>query len=238
MDEMRDATMVPSVAIIGGSGEFGQGLSMRLAQADVPLIIGSRSAGTAEEAAEEIVEVFPGARVRAMLNPDAVHEADVVFLSVPFAHQASTLASIRDAFRPDQILVDTIVPLAAAVGGKPTRMLGVWQGSAAEQARDLVPDSVGVVSALHTVSGAMLANLRQTLDDDVLVCGDVAADKERVIALVDRIDGLRGVDCGRLEQARIVESMTALLIGINIRHKTHAGVRITRLPAAARLQVG
>jgi NADPH-dependent F420 reductase len=127
-------------------------------------------------------------------------------------------------------VVDAIVPLAASVGGKATRMLGVWQGSAAEQAQDLLPEDIALVSALHTVSGTAMMNIDRQLDQDVLVCGDRRADKDRVIGLLDRIDGLRGVDCGRLEQARIVESMTALLIGINIRHKTHAGVRITGLP--------
>jgi NADPH-dependent F420 reductase len=109
-------------------------------------------------------------------------------------------------------------------------MLGVWQGSAAEQARDLLPDEVGLVSALHTVSGNLLANLRNPLDQDVLVCGEVRKEKEKVIEVIERVEGLRGVDCGRLEQARIIESMTAMLIGINIRNKTHAGIRITGLP--------
>jgi NADPH-dependent F420 reductase len=220
----------PTVAVVGGSGELGQGLTMRFARAGVPLIIGSRNRWTGLEAADEILEVMPDAAVHSMLNPEAAANAQIVFLAVPFAHQASTIASIRDALSPGQIVVDCVVPLAAAVGGKPTRTLGVWQGSAAEQARDLLPDHVGVVSALHTVSGAMLANLQRSLDEDVLVCGDGRDDKRKVIELIERIDGLRAVDCGRLEQARIIESMTALLIGINVRHKAHAGIRITGLP--------
>jgi 8-hydroxy-5-deazaflavin:NADPH oxidoreductase len=221
-----------TVAILGGSGELGQGLSVRLARAGVSLIIGSRSEWTATEAVEELAEMFPGLEVRGMLNPAAVEHADIVFLCVPFAHQADTVESIRDSLRPGHIVVDAIVPLAAAVGGKPTRTLGVWQGSAAEQAQDLVPEGVVVVSALHTVSGSTLQNLDRRLDEDVLVCGDRKAEKERVMKLLECIDGLRAVDCGQLEQARIVESMTALLIGINIRHKTHAGIRITGLPAS------
>jgi 8-hydroxy-5-deazaflavin:NADPH oxidoreductase len=232
-DAQRTIGSIPTIAVVGGSGELGQGLTMRLAHAGVPLIIGSRSEWTGGEAADEILEIRPDAKVRAMLNPEAVAHAEIVFLSVPFAHQASTIASIRDALRPGQIVVDTIVPLAAAVGGKSTRMLGVWQGSAAEQARDLLPEDVGLVSALHTVSGTMLANLKRPLDEDVLVCGDSREHKRAVIALIERIEGLRGVDCGRLEQARIIESMTALLIGINIRNKTHAGIRITGLPERA-----
>lgn len=221
----------PTVAIVGGTGELGQGLSVRLARAGVPLIIGSRSEWAAQEAVDELLEMFPKASVSGMLNPSAVEGADVVFLCVPFAHQATTLASIRDSLRPEHVVVDTIVPLAAAVGGKPTRMLGVWQGSAAEQAQDLVPDGVAVVSALHTISAAALQNLERTFDEDVLVCGDRKGPKQRVISIIERIDGLRCVDCGRLEQARIIEPMTALLIGINLRHKTHAGIRITGLPS-------
>jgi NADPH-dependent F420 reductase len=229
-DSVETIGTIPTIAIIGGSGELGQGLTMRFARAGVPLIIGSRTSWTGREAAEEILEVLPEAAVDYMLNPEAAASAQVVFLAVPFAHHASTIASISGALAPGQIVVDAVVPLAAAVGGKATRTLGVWQGSAAEQARDLLPNEVGVVSALHTVSGAMLANQRHSLDEDVLVCGDSREDKRQVIELIERIDGLRAVDCGRLEQARIVESMTALLIGINIRNKTHAGIRITGLP--------
>jgi NADPH-dependent F420 reductase len=109
-------------------------------------------------------------------------------------------------------------------------MLGVWQGSAAEQAQELVGDGVSVVAALHTVSAAALADHRNPLEEDVLLAGDRRADKARVAALLDRIEGLRTVDAGRLEMARITESLTALLISVNIRHKAHAGIRLTGLP--------
>jgi NADPH-dependent F420 reductase len=123
------------------------------------------------------------------------------------------------------------VPLAAAISGKATRMLGVWQGSAAQQAQEMVPDGVRVVSALHTVSAAALSDLDHALDEDVLVCGNRKADKQVAIELIERIDGLRCVDCGPLENARTTESLTALLIGINARYKTHAGIKITGLNA-------
>jgi hypothetical protein len=108
-------------------------------------------------------------------------------------------------------------------------MLGVWQGSAAQQAAEMVPDGVRVVSALHTVSAGLLSDLENVLDEDILVCGDRREDKQTVIELIERIDGLRAVDAGRLEMARIAESLTALLISINVRHKTHAGIKITGL---------
>ncbi len=148
-------------------------------------------------------------------------------LSVPFRNQSETLTNLRGSLRPGQIVVDATVPLAAAVGGKATRTLGVWQGSAAQQAQEMVPDGVRVVSALHTVSATLLGRLDHALDEDILVCGDVKDDKARVIELIDHIDGLRGVDCGRLEMARLTEQLTPLLISINVRHKTHAGIKIT-----------
>ncbi|MDO8188746.1 NADPH-dependent F420 reductase [Conexibacter sp. JD483] len=220
----------PTVAIVGGTGELGHGLALRLAAAGLPVAIGSRKPEAAQTAAEAVLAAVPAAAVSAHVNADAVAAAEVVFVCVPFASQAATLRGLRAALRPGTVVVDCTVPLAASVGGRPTRMLGVWQGSAAEQARDLLPAEIALVSALHTVSGAKLADLARPLDQDVLVCGDDGAAKATVAALVERIGGLRAVDCGRLEQARIAESLTALLIGVNIRHKTTAGIRLTGLP--------
>ncbi|MGH2841185.1 MAG: NADPH-dependent F420 reductase, partial [Solirubrobacteraceae bacterium] len=154
----------------------------------------------------------------------------LVILSVPFRNQSETLHNLRDALRPGQLVIDATVPLAAAVGGKATRTLGVWQGSAAQQAQEMVPDGVSVLSALHTVSAAALRNLDHPLDEDVLLTGDRRPEKQRAAALIDSIDGLRCVDCGRLEMARLTEGLTALMISINARHKTRAGVKITGLP--------
>jgi hypothetical protein len=153
-----------------------------------------------------------------------------VILSVPFRNQSETLASLKDALQPGQLLIDATVPLAAAVSGKATRMLGVWQGSAAQQAREMVPEGVRVVSALHTVSAASLSDLDHALAEDVLVCGDAREDKREAAQLIELIEGLRCVDCGRLEMARITESLTALLISVNSRYKAHAGIRLTGLP--------
>jgi len=152
-----------------------------------------------------------------------------VILSVPFRNQSETLANLKDALRPGQLLIDASVPLAAAVGGKATRMLGVWQGSAAQQTREMAPEGVRVVSGLHTVSATTLKDLEHPLDQDVLLCGDSRDDKREAAELLERIPGLRCVDCGRLEMARTTESLTALLIAVNARYKTHAGVRLTGL---------
>jgi NADPH-dependent F420 reductase len=163
-------------------------------------------------------------------NAQAVAGAETVILSVPFRNQSETLKNLRESLSTGTLLIDATVPLAAAVSGRATRMLGVWQGSAAQAALELVPPGVKLVSALHTVSAASLTDLDHDLAQDVLVCGDSREDKRRAALLIERIEGLRCVDCGRLEMARITESLTALMISINAKHKTHAGVRITGLP--------
>lgn len=218
------------VPIIGGTGALGYGLALRWARAGLELVIGSRDAGRAEEAAGRVSEAVPEAKVEGLENGEAAARGDIVFLTVPFRAQSETLNNLRGALSSGQLLVDCTVPLAAAISGKATRSLGIWQGSAAQQAQEMVPDGVTVVSALHTVSAPVLADLERSLDEDVLVCGDRKADKARVAELVERIDGLRAVNAGALETARIVEQLTPLLISINARYKAHAGVRITGLP--------
>ena len=218
------------VSIIGASGALGFGLAVRLARAGCAVTIGSRDIARAEESAERAREAVPDGLVAGFANDDAAARNELVILCVPFRNQSETLHNLRDVLRPGQLVVDCTVPLAAAVGGKATRTVGVWQGSAAQQAQEMVPDGVTVVSALHTVSAASLRKLDQPLDEDVLVCGDRRADKRRVATLIEAIDGLRCVDCGRLEMARIVESTTALMISVNARYKAHAGIKLTGLP--------
>jgi NADPH-dependent F420 reductase len=217
------------VAIIGATGALGFGLAVRWGVAGVPVVIGSRDADRAVEAARRAQEAVPEGHFEGFENAEAATKAEVVLLSVPFRNQSETLTNLKTVLQPHQLVVDATVPLAAAVSGRATRMLGVWQGSAAQQAQEMVPEGVRVVSALHTVSASSCSDLDHMLDEDVLVCGNHREDKERVMALIGRIDGLRCVDAGRLEMARITESLTALLISINVRHKTHAGIKITGL---------
>lgn len=219
-----------SVTIIGASGALGFGLAVRLAAAGIEVTIGSRERDRAEEAVQRALVAVPDGHLIGLENAAAAAANELVILSVPFRSHHETVAHIGETMREGQLLIDATVPLAASVGGKPTRMLGVWQGSAAEQAQELVPSGVRVVAALHTVSAAALGDRAHPLDEDVLVVGDRRVDKARAAALLDRIDGLRCVDAGRLEMARITESLTALLIAVNVRHKVHAGIRITGLP--------
>jgi NADPH-dependent F420 reductase len=227
---MLAASVPEPVSIIGASGALGFGLAVRLGRAGSAVTIGSRDPARADEAAERACEVVPDGSFTGLGNAAAAAASEVVILSVPFRHQSETLHNLREVLREGQLLVDATVPLAAAVGGRATRTLGVWQGSAAQQAQEMVPEGVTVLSALHTVSAAALRDLDHALDEDVLLAGDRRADKQRAAALIDAIDGLRCVDCGRLEMARITEQLTALMISVNTRYRTRAGVRITGLP--------
>lgn len=231
-DYNRQYTLAPvpqQVCIIGATGALGFGLAVRLGKAGVPIVIGSRDAGRAHQAAGRAGEMVPGGSFTGRQNADAARGAPIVVLSVPFRNQSENLTNLKQVLVPGQLLIDATVPLAAAVSGKATRSLGVWQGSAAQQAQEMAPAGVNVVSAFHTVSAALLGDVEHRLDEDVLVCGDGRDDKATVIELVNRIEGLRGVDCGPLEMARIVEQLTPLLISINVRNKVRAGIKITGL---------
>lgn len=215
-----------TIAIIGGAGELGLGLALRFAHAGQKIAIGSRDERKAQEAAARVKEAVPDADIAGFTNLDAAAKSTIVILAVPFSAQAAILKTIRPALKT-AILVDATVPLAATVGGKPTRLLGVWEGSAAQAARELLP-GVPVVSAFHNVSADILQDLSAKPDCDILICGDDAAAKERVSVLVKLIPGLRPLDAGPLEMSRIVEGLTALLISLNRRYKLHnSGIRIT-----------
>jgi 8-hydroxy-5-deazaflavin:NADPH oxidoreductase len=218
---------VDTVPIIGGTGALGFGLARRFAQAGVPVVIGSRDAGRAQEAATKA-----GEGVEGLQNAEAASRGPIVLLTVPFRAQSENLTNLKNVLGEGQILVDATVPLAAAVSGKATRLLGVPQGSAGEQAQEMVPEGVTVVSALHTVSAPVLADLDRELDEDVLIAGDSREPKRRVAQLIEQIPGLRAVNAGALEAARFIEGLTPLLISVNIRNKTHAGVKLTGLPEA------
>lgn len=219
-----------AIPIIGGTGALGFGLALRWARAGRAVAIGSRSSERAAEAARKLSELAPDAEIEGLANPEAARQGPIVFLTVPFRAQSENLQNLRESLAPGQILVDCTVPLAAAVSGKATRSLGVWQGSAAQQAQEMAPEGVTVVAGLHTVSAASLADPGVELGEDILLCGDRKADKARVAELVEAIPGLRAVNAGPLEMARIVEQLTPMLISINARYRTHAGVRISGLP--------
>ena len=218
------------IAIVGGTGPEGSGLAQRWARAGESVIIGSRDAERAKATAAQIAETVGHlGSVEGADNITAVKMCDTVVLTVPFAGQADLLKQLKPSFRHGTVLMDATVPLATAVGGRPTRLLGVWQGSAAEQAAEIVGKNVVVAAAFHSLSATVLQG-DQTVDCDVIVCSDDDHARQVASELATKIPGVRAIDGGKLENARIVEAMTALLITLNIRHKVHgAGWRVTGL---------
>ncbi len=221
------------VAILGGTGEQGLGLAYRFAKAgDREVVIGSRKEERALTAAEEVNGKITGAGVVGLENAAATRAAQggIVILSVPFEHTAGTIKSIRDELTPETAVVSMGVPLATAIGDVAGRVVGVSQGSCAELCQALVPDGVPVVSAFQNVGAHRLLDLGHEVECDVIVSG-AKGPRQRVMALCDDIAGTRAIDGGPLYNARYVEQWTALLIGINIRHKLREGTgfRITYL---------
>ena len=220
-----------AIAILGGTGDQGLGLALRFVKAGRPVVIGSRVEERALTAAEQIRKAVPGAEVSGFENSVATPKAEIVILSVPFEYMASTVKSIREALSPGQIVVSLGVPLATAVGDGAMRTVGIWQGSCAEMVAARVPKGVEVVSAFQNVSAHRLQHLEDPVECDVLISGSKKA-RQTVMGLCELVPGLRAVDGGPLDNARIVEAITALLIGLNVRYKVPEGlgIRITGLP--------
>ena len=219
-----------AVAILGGTGDQGLGLAYRFAAAGRAVRIGSRKLARAEHAAEELRKEVAEADVSGFENIDAVRATPggIVILSVPFEHTAPTLKGVREALTPPQLLVSMAVPLAAAIGDSATRVMQVSQGSCAEMCQSLAPEGVEVVSAFQNVAAPRLLALKEPVECDVIVSGKPES-RDRVMALCADIPGARAINGGPLFNARYVEELTALLIGLNIRYKNPdgAGIRIT-----------
>jgi 8-hydroxy-5-deazaflavin:NADPH oxidoreductase len=223
--------MARKIAIVGGTGPEGSGLANRFARAGEHVVIGSRDARRAEQTAQRLREqIGKTANIDGAENASAVAQCDVALLTVPFSGQAALLKQLKTAWKPGTVVIDTTVPLAASVGGAATRTIGVWEGSAAEAALGLLPANVSLAAAFHNLGAESLAG-DASVDCDVLVCSDDEKAKQVASELAQEIPGVRALNGGKLENARIVESVTALLIGLNIRYKVHsAGVRFTGLP--------
>lgn len=217
------------ISVIGGTGEEGFGLTLRLARAGKHVIIGSRSAEKGAGRAADAVRILGGdANVEGTTNEEAAERGDVVFVTVPYAGQADIYRAIKDHVAEGKIVVDCTSPLATAVGGRAWHVIRPWHGSAAEQAKAILPKGVRMVAAFHTISGEQLQDLDRPMDSDVFVCGSDAEAKAAVGDLIDAIPNLRWVDAGDLTMARIAETMTALLISVNRTYKIHdAGFRVT-----------
>jgi len=220
----------PVVAVVGGTGAEGSGLALRFAKAGLRVFIGSRNLDRAQAAAKEIAAQAGAGEITGHTNSDAVSKAAIVILTVPLSAQLETLKSIRTNFQSGAILVDATVPLEIAIGGRVSRTISLWDGSAAQQAARLAPPGVAVVSTFHLLGAEALRGLNHPVDCDALICGDNADAKATVSQLAEKIPGVRAIDAGPLENARYLESSAALLITLNLKHKvSHSGLRITGL---------
>ena len=219
------------VSIIGGTGPQGLGIGERLAIEGVDVIIGSRK----EEKALEVVEQakkdladYDLSTMKGMANEDAAKEGDVLIITVPLAAQKPTVEGIKE-FCKDKIVMDATVPLETAIGGKPFRFIDLMEGSAAERTASIL-EGTGekVICAFCNISNSHLANIPEEIDCDCLIAGDDKESKEIAAEIIDKIPGVKTIDTGILEKARIIEKITPLLIGLNIKYKSHyGGLRIT-----------
>lgn len=209
----------PRIGVLGGTGDQGRGLALRLAMHGYSVVLGSRAAERAEASAAELGHGITGAS-----NLDCATATDIVIAAVPWEGHRELLESLREVL-VGKILIDCVNPLGFDKQG--AFVLPVEEGSAAQQAQQVLPDSV-VVGAFHNVSAQLLLDTElATIDTDVLVLGDVREATDAVQALVDAIPGMRGIYGGRLRNAGQVEALTANLISINRRYKAHAGIRVT-----------
>lgn len=218
------------IAIVGGTGPEGRGLALRWARSGRQVIIGSRDAERARTVAQEVRTLAGGhAQIDGMENSAAIKASKLVVLTIPFTAQADTLRHLKDSFVPGTIVVDTTVPLAAGIGGKATRTIGVWQGSAAQATAELLPEGVRLAAAFQNIGAKALLS-DAPVESDVIICSDDSHAKEAAAELACAIPGVRAIDGGKLENARTVEQLTALLIQVNMRYKSHsAGLRLTGL---------
>ena len=222
---------LPALAILGGTGDLGTGLARRWAQAGYRVIIGSRTQEKAEAARADLYEVMAERgiaqlEVEAMENLEAAGIADIITLTVPFAHQASTLELVGPALQ-GKILVDVTVPLMPPKVGR-VQLPG--QGSAGQIAQQLLGEEVRVVSAFQNVAAHHLQE-GHGIECDVLVCGNDKEARAQVISLIEAA-GMRGFHAGPIDNAAAAEALTSVLITINRQYKCHAGISITGIPGA------
>lgn len=223
------------VGLIGGTGEEGQGIALRLAIAGVPVWIGSRSEGRAKQIAGELNRrlVSASAEIGGMANSDLVAHCSLLFLTVPYEHAQTTLEYLGSTLRDGQVLVDVTVPVIFQKG---PRLLNLEEGSGAEQLRCLIPEQVAMAAAFKTLPAHLLCEAERPLDCDEFLCADSDEARKRVLDVVSKIDRLRWINAGPLRYCRALEAMTMLVIGINRRYKSRegrfrvAGLRRSRCP--------
>ncbi len=224
------------LGIIGGTGGQGLGIAIRFVQAGEEVIIGSRTMEKAQAAVDKMKDLLEEdvPNVKAAENPDAAAEGDVLILTVPLAAQVATLKSIKEG-AAGKILIDPTGPLETAIGGSPMKCLYLPDGAASEKSQKILPEAK-VVCAFNNISSGALMNFNEPIDCDCLIAGDDPEAKKTVGKLIDQIPDIRTVDCGPLERAQIIEKITPLLIGLNIKKTCKdGGIRLTGINPECRL---
>jgi NADPH-dependent F420 reductase len=225
------------IAIIGGTGGQGLGIAIRFVQTGEDVIIGSRAIEKAEKAVEKVKELLDMDKIpnlKAAENADGAKEADILILTVPLAAQRATLLSIKDG-AAGKVLIDATGPLESAIGGSPTRCIYLAEGAASERAQKILPEA-NVICAFNNISSGALMNFPKPIDCDCLMSGDDLESKKTAAKLIEKIPGVQVVDCGPLERAQIIEKITPLLIGLNIKKTCKdAGIRITGIDPECKL---
>ncbi|HSP56520.1 MAG TPA: NADPH-dependent F420 reductase [Dehalococcoidia bacterium] len=216
--------MACRIAFVGGTGPEGLGLAMRFAKAGHMVYIGSRTDERAQEAVAKVKEKLPESDVFGGLNAEGAEKADFVFLTVPWEGHATTLQELAEVIG-DKILVDVVVPMTFDKETGPQAVI-VEEGSAAAQARQIATKAK-VVSGFHHLDGKELQKVERPLQGDVLITSDHKTAKKKVMDLVEDIEYVRPLDAGGLANARFLEEITVLLIGLNKTYKAHSGIRIT-----------
>ncbi|MBA2857477.1 hypothetical protein HNP93_000178 [Methanococcus maripaludis] len=219
------------IAILGGTGDQGFGLALRFSK-NHEILIGSRKAEKAIEASENALKIISdkgySANIKGMTNLEASKLADVVIVSLPFEYTISTIKELKEALK-GKIVVSIGVPLATAIGDKPTRVIACPQGSVAELIQEMLPESK-VVSGFQNICSKCLEDLDCEVACDVLIAGDDNDAKKVIVELASEIPGVRGIDSGKLEISKFIEQITPLLIQLNIKYKLKgAGIHITGL---------
>lgn len=217
--------MAPTIAIIGGSGPEGRGLALRFALAGYPIIIGSRDAGRASDAAQGLLEIKAGLPITGAANEEAASEADWTLLSVPYEGLEATTQALAPVLA-SKIVTSVVAPLAFA--GGTAQAVTVPEGSAAELVAGLLPNSK-ISSAFHNLSARDLLKSDAALEGDVLVCGNDDDARAQTVELANSLKNLRGVDVGDLSNSRYIEDLTALLLNVNRRYKAHSTIKLVGL---------
>ena len=210
------------IGFLGGTGPEGRGLALRFALAGEDVIIGSRDAARAEEAANQVAALAPGAIVEPALNPGAAERSDIVFIALPYGAQRPVLEALAQHLG-GKIVVDTASPLRFRKGA--ASIIPVRQGSAALEAQAILPDSK-IAAAFQTVSAHDLLDPNKVVASDVIVCSDDEEGRRQVMSLSEKIEGVRAIDGGGLANAGYVEGITALLLNLNRRYKARTAIKI------------